>query len=284
MHGLRLTERSARAPKEAAMFVRSKGSHDSFFALAKVQQILVQAGARSHPFELPQRYYDWSMMLASFPASASRVRRLLPSTKLAPVQIVPGLGLVSLAAFEYRQAATLAPYNEVAIMIPVRCQARVNFPLLPLLFPSWFKDLGFYVVHLPVTTQEACDIGVSLWGFPKFVADIRFREEEGVRRCHLRHDGKHILTFEAKVPRNEAERFKDYLAYPVKDDYLLKTQVQTKARYAERRFPFGASFQLGDHPIAEQIRELRPWQIALGRLYGVQAKSLLNEASERIPV
>jgi hypothetical protein len=266
------------------MFVKSRGSHDSFFAYAKVHQILVQAGTRSHPFELPQRYYDWSMMLASFPAPASRVRRLLPSEKLAPVQIVPGLGLVTLAAFEYRQAATLAPYNEVAIMIPVRCQARVNLPLLPLLFPHWFKDLGFYVHHLPVTTQEACDVGVSVWGFPKFVADIQFHEDGGVRRCHLRQDGKHILTFEVKIPRSETEQFKDYLAYPVKENHLLKTQVQSKARYAERRLPFGASFSLGEHPIADELRALRPWKIALGRLYGVQAKSLLNEASARIPI
>ena len=121
-------------------------------------------------FELPQRYYDWEFMLASFPASTSAVRRHLPSPKLKPVELVPGTTLVSLGAFEYRKAKSLKPYNEVAIMFPVRCQPAFGVPALPLLLPTWFKDVGYYVLHLPVTMPDSCAAGVQIWNFPKVVA------------------------------------------------------------------------------------------------------------------
>lgn len=259
---------------------------DRFLATAspKLQVLKVERAGRSWVFELPQRYFDWTMMMAHFPASAARVRELLPSRELQPVQIVPGIALVTLAAFEYHRAATLAPYNEVAMMVPVRCQARSNPPFLPLVFPHWFKDLGFYVFKLPVTTQEACDIGIEIWGFPKFVAEIEFESEGEVRRCHLRYEGKHVLTLQQKIPVFAVEQAMDFLAYPVKERELLKTLVQTKARYVERRLPFGASCMLGDHPIADELRGLSMWRHAFGRLYGMKAESLLNGPSDRIPV
>ncbi len=249
-----------------------------------IKTISVTTAGRTWPFELPQHYLDWSMIMAHFPAWTSKVRRRLPSAKLQPVQIVPGLAMVSLAAFEYREAATLAPYNEVAIMIPVRCQAKCNLPLLPLLFPHRFKDLGFYIFHLPVTTQEACDIGIDHWGFPKFVADIKFHSGGGVRRCDLQYEGRQVLTLEQNIPSSETAQSMDFLAYPVKNGDLLKTLVHTKARYAKCRLPFGAKCTLGNHPIADELRGLGMWRHAFGRLYGVRAESLLNDFSERIPV
>jgi acetoacetate decarboxylase len=266
------------------MFTKVRGGVERVFGDASPKRREVTRQGRTWLFELPQFYEDWTMMMAHFPASASRVRGLLPSTKLQPVQIIPGLALVTVAAFEYRHAATLAPYNEVAMMIPVRFQAKSNPPLLPLLFPHWFTDLGFYIFRLPVTTQEACDIGIEIWGFPKFVADIKFHSDAGVRRCSLQYEGKHVLTLEHNIPVSEVDRSMDFLAYPVKDREFLKTLVQTKARYAERRLPFGASCTLGDHPIADELRGLGMWRYSFGRLYGTKAQSLLNGPSERVAV
>lgn len=266
------------------MLTRTGRGKRTVFGNVVPKKLDVQRHGRIWAFQVPQHYLSWEMMMAHFPASASRVRGLLPSSKLQPIQIVPGLALVTLAAFEYHRAATLAPYREVAIMIPVRLQAMINLPLLPLLFPHWFRDVGFYIVHLPVTTQEACDIGIEIWGFPKFVAQIDFQSANGVRKCSLWDQNEHVLTLEQNIPVSETERSMNFLAYPVKGGELLKTLVQTKARYTERRLPLGASCTLGNHRIANQLRGLGMWKYAFGRLYGIKAESLLNEPSERIPV
>src|SRR5262245_27716923 len=123
------------------MLNRAERQADGFFPGVQVESIDVAVEDRRWRVELPQRYHDWSFMMAHFPASARKVRQLLPSDKLVPVPLLPGIAVVSIAAFEYRRMATLAPYNELAIMVPVRRQPTVNIPAVPLLFPQWFRDV-----------------------------------------------------------------------------------------------------------------------------------------------
>jgi hypothetical protein len=263
------------------MLKRDRRSSGFFKNVRPVRQKIEVAG-RVHEIELPQRYYDWEFMMAHFPASASGLRAALPSAKLAPVEIVPGLGVLSVAAFEYRRAEDLAPYNEVAVMTPVRLQPGVNLPALPLLFPDWFADLGFYIFHLPVTTQQSCDVGVGFWNFPKTVADIAFDEDAATRTCRWRADGADVLalTVSKAATRDVSINF---TAYPVKDGDILTTLVQTHGRYFITNLPGGARLALGDHAVASRLRGLRPWRLAIGRTYATGAESLLNAASARTP-
>ena len=232
-------------------------------------------------FELPQRYYDWSFMMAHFPAPTRNVETLVPVEGLEAVQIVPGLAVISLAAFEYRQMATLAPYNEVAIMIPVRYRPSRNIPLLPLLYPDEY-DVGFWVHHLPVGTREACAAGVQVWGFPKVVAKITFEDVGWMRRCHLEEDGQHVLTLSAAMGETRLESRRFY-AYSVLNGQLLKTSVDTRAQYHTWSVPGGASVTLGTHPIARALRELCVQTTAFSGLFAFTAKSRLH-AGELIDV
>ena len=142
-------------------------ARDEFFENAKSSEVSIKHEGRSYTFMLPLRYYDWSLMLANFPAPTASIRALLPSRTLVPVELLPGLSVVTLVAFDHRRVEGLDRYQEVSVMMPVRLKPRWNVPLLPLLFPHWFPDLGFWVEHLPVTSQPACDAGVAIWGFPK---------------------------------------------------------------------------------------------------------------------
>ena len=45
--------------------------------------------------------------MAHFPASSRPVRNLVPAESLQPVELVPGISVVTLAAFEYRRSAQL---------------------------------------------------------------------------------------------------------------------------------------------------------------------------------
>lgn len=248
---------------------------DGFFDDVKVKVVTVRRGNRTYRFELPQRYYDWSFMMAHFPACAAKVRALVPG-KLQPVQLAPGVGIVSLAAFEYRRTATLKPYNEFSIMVPVLPHPAASIPALPLLYPDRYPDLGFYIRHLPVNTQEACDIGIEVWGFPKFLAEITFEDVGWMRRCRLEVDGKHVITLDVRTSETKTGA-RDFYAYPQKDGKFLKTRVETRLKYNETRFAGGASYMLGDHWIARELRVLGMRRIAVGRLYAFEAQSLLYE-------
>lgn len=252
----------------------------SFFAGVKIEQIELSTGVR---IGLPVRYYDWSAIMAHFPVPVSAVQKLLPTSKLKPAQLLPGTAILSMVAMEYRQIADVAPYNEFGIMAPVLYEPTVNIPGLPLLFPHWFRRFGLYVHHLPVTTQAAYDFGVEIWGYPKIVAEINFEDAGRVRRCRLRAGGKDIVTLEVKKLATRA-RSMNYYSYTVKDGQLLRTLIQTQGEYGIARFRGGASYTLGDHPIAEELRALGIAKTAVECLYAPQVQSMLHPAGERLPL
>lgn len=253
---------------------------EAFFAGVKIEQVELTTGVR---IGLPVRYYDWSAIMAHFPAPAAKVRKLLPSDKLQPALLMPGTAVVTMVAFEYRHIADVAPYNEFSISVPVLYEPTVNVPGLPLLFPHWFRRFGHYVHHLPVTTQEAYDFGVELWGYPKFVAEINFEELRNLRRCRLRAEGKDIVTLEVKKLAIRA-RSMTYHTYTAKDGQLLRTLVQLQGRYGIARFRGGASYTLGDHPITEELQTLGMGKTAVERMYVPQAQSVLHSAGDRLPL
>ena len=219
------------------------------------------------------RYYDWMMMTASFPAPMARVQELLPSDKLKPVQVVPGTARITLAAMEYRHIDVLSPYNEFGIFIPVVYEK-----------PGTVSDLpGHYVWQLPVTTQEACDGGVTWYGFPKFVAQIDFDHLGEDLRCRVQAEGQEIITLEVKQVPTSPKSWEWY-TYTVKDNHLLRTLVQIQGQLGATGMREGAFCTLGDHPIAEKLRALDMDRASVEHQYAPQLQSILYApaAGERL--
>lgn len=252
----------------------------AFFDGVEVEQTELSTGTF---IGLPVRYLEWSAMMAHFPAPTAAIRRLLPTDRLKPAELVPGTGIVSLAAMEYRRIADVEPYNEFGIMVPVLYEPARNVPGLPLLMPDRFERFGLYVHHLPVTTEEARVFGVELWGYPKFVAEIGFEETGRARRCRLSCDGKAIATLEVAKSATRA-RPMNLFSYTVKDGQLLRTRIQAEGQMSSARFRGGASCDLGDHPVAEELRDLGMRRTAVERLYAPQVQSMLHRASVRMPL
>jgi len=251
---------------------------ENFFAGVEIEQVELSTGFR---IGLPVRYYDWSTIMAHFPVPAAAVRRLLPTDRLKPAQLMPGTAILSMVAMEYRQIADVDPYNEFGIMVPVLYEPTVNIPGLPLLFPHWFKRFGLYIHHLPVTTQAAYDFGVEIWGYPKIVVEIGFEDTGQVRRCRLRAEGKDIVALEVEKLATRA-RPMNFYSYTVKGGQLLRTLIQTQGQFGMARFRGGASYTLGDHPIAEELRALGMGKTAVECLYAPQVQSMLHPAGERL--
>jgi hypothetical protein len=250
--------------------LRKEGATDkAFFTGVKVEEIEV-SGVR---VRFPIRYFDSSMIAASFPAPAAKVQEVLPSDKLKPVQVMPGTAAVALAAMEYRHIDGLAPYNEFGVMLPVVYQTADNIPGLP----------GLYVLHLPVTTEEARWGGVEIYGYPKFIAEISFEDAGEMRRCRIRAEGKDIITLEVKKPVSQPQSWELY-TYTVKDGQLLRTLIQQQGQIGTSDVRGGASYTLGDHTIAEELRALGMDKTSVLHQYAPQSQSMLHLSGERLPL
>jgi len=204
--------------------------------------------------ELPIRYYETSMMGAAFPASATRLQQLTPEP-LRVVETWPGQVPLAIICFDYTET-DIGAYGEIGITWPVVDSRRRPPPLLPLLFEKRWPGLGFWVHHLPVTTPIANHAGRSLWGYPKFVAEIDFEWQGATRICTLREGGEEILKLSigTRMPARP-QRF-DAVTYSVLGNELLRTRVAVDGVGMRKMRGGAAELALGQHRVGREIAEL----------------------------
>lgn len=232
----------------------------------------------SRHVNLPIRYRDAESMMAFFPLPTRHVRGLLRSPRMRPVEVVPGYSVVAFAAFEYRDT-DIGPYNEFGICFPILYKNPLSIPLLPVLFEKSYPRLGFYIQHLPVTTEIACRAGREFYGYPKFVADIHFEMTEEERICHLREGGKHILSLAVNRPEGKLRQEERRLVtYSILGERELKTVLQTKMRIEHRRIR-GATLTLGEHAIARDLKRFEISTKILESRYADEMEAVLPAPS-----
>jgi hypothetical protein len=209
-------------------------------------------------------------MKADFPAPAAKIQEILPSQKLKVVQHVPGRTMVSILAMEYRRVEYMDPYNELAIAVPVQYVTGQDNQGLP----------GLFVLQLPVTTEQARWGGVEITGLPKFIADISFDDQGELCRSEARADGKKIITLECKRLSPELRSGDQYIL-SVKDNRLLGVLFHVEGQVGAGSAPGGASFRLGDHPIADALRTLEIDHTSAGHEYAPLLSATLNPPKGR---
>ncbi len=205
-------------------------------------------------FDLPILYFREDSFALFFSASVEKVRKFLPSQNLRPVLLSKKKAVVVIAAFNYVETS-IGPYGELGIAIPV-VHMRRPLPVLPLIRESSCKGFGMWVAHLPVTTTVAKEAGRQVWGYPKFVADMDFKVFPEYIECTLSEKQQHILT--VRAPRKGLVRKdnKPLITYSVADGNLIKTTIEQRAIYMMDLLPDNALLDLGEHPVAQFLREL----------------------------
>jgi len=231
--------------------------------------------------EVPILYRDIFAVVSVFVAPTLALKELLPTSKLVPVEFLPGKGLLGFMATEYRDT-TIGPYKEFIIMVPARYRPRFNPPVTPALRMSLSLSFEVYIWQLPLTSEVGLHAGIDIWGFPKFLADIDFTEDENSVTCTLAEEGEHIITLEVKKTPARMKTYFDYTIFSVKDRDLLRTHVSGISETLGRSFrPGTARLTLGEHPVSRRIREVAPGKSVL-TMYIPQAQLILPEAQERL--
>ena len=228
----------------------------SFFAGVEQEDVAI----RDFKGKSPLFYREAHIMGAVFTADLDALRKALPDPWYRPFQILPGRGLIALHCMEYRDT-DIGPYNEVSLAIPVRRSG--SLPPLELLSSLRSGDHHAYIADLPVDTEPALYGGIDFFNYPKYLADITFRETSTHRVCTLRDRDTHdlILEFEGRrlAARTAAPSERDLLTlhtYPRIEDRpnharLLVNRIERASRLCR-----GAGLRYGPHPRADAFKNL----------------------------
>lgn len=204
--------------------------------------------------DLPVCVRDAVQMTALFLVPSAPARALLGDSRLRVAEILPGRAVCVIAAVEYLDN-DLGSYNEVAISLLVERANEASWPVVGPLLKLVRGGLGAYIHRLPVTTAFSRDAGRDIWGFPKTVDDIIFRDDGGRRTCTLRVDGAHVLDL--TIPRGGTRSMPRMPqdAYAVRDGVLFHTPSTMWGDGVAFRLG-GAELTLGPHRWADELRSM----------------------------
>lgn len=133
-----------------------------------------------------------------FTASLKRIEKLLPSG-CRPLMVAPDTVLACVFCLEHRESP-LGPYNEAIVGVLLTGARGSLLGPLEALKSLVLGKSEVFICQLPVSLEAARKQGVRLFGFPKFTAEIVFRETATHRICTLRDKAslELILEFDLK--------------------------------------------------------------------------------------
>ncbi len=228
-----------------------------------IDQTEITAGEITLP--APAFYRQVQMMLAVFTADLAVARDLLPSERFRPLTLLPGRALIGVNCFEYGDTP-VGRYNEVSISIGIQIDQPWLPPSLAVARSTLSQDFHAHILTLPVNTEIAWRVGVEIFSYPKFLADIRFTEVGPRRRCDVqdRETGALIFAFEGEKlrtrsrPRDEAT----FHSYPIIDG--SPAHARMRVNQLERGGTMlgrGFRIQLGEHEGSRSLAALSPGRL-----------------------
>lgn len=227
---------------------------DDFYDWDGARQEVTLWGRR---YRLPAFYHDNDVFTSLHTASYEKVAAALPSDMLRLVRWTDGRALLSVTAFRYHAVTSsgpdvqsMAPYGEVSVA------AVVTMGPAPRVTPLLQSRVSGFVLHLPVTTREARDAGVIVYGFPKFVADMHFDEEPGCRQVEVSEGEDTILTLTVRPAGPVLTDKRPLVAYTALHGELLETVIPVRGRMQIRFGRAAGELRLGNHEVGRQLRGL----------------------------
>lgn len=202
----------------------------------------------------PAFYQDIMSMTVFMLAPSEKLKELLPSKRLRPYRITPWHSVLVIMPLEYRQS-DIGPYNEIIFGIPVTLDR--DTPMFTGILRGMPDVPQVYIHQMPVTTEIALELGVELLGFPKFIADISFFEEEGWISCKMESEAQHILTIRGrKLPLKQFPRSRmNPIGY--RKGYLLRCEwIDSQREIGISKRAEDVKLELGEHRVGKELREL----------------------------
>ena len=214
----------------------------------------------------PLMYYPHRMVTGVFTADLDRVRERLPSASLHPVRWGRDRAAVAVFGAFYpcvsdasREGAVA--YGESGVFVLVTHGEHDAPPFVPLLglpVPERYH-YGLFTLHMGLTGPPASSMiegGRRMYGLPKFAVDLRYEERSGFDRVTASEDG-HVLWDLTVRTEGKPEAF-DIItpSYSDLDGQLLRSHDRAAGFQVQGRGKGCATLELGEHPVAEDLRGL----------------------------
>lgn len=214
------------------------------------------------PTLTPNFYYRISTARLVMLARSRDIRTRLPKA-LAPLEVAPGVGIVSVMFFRY-DVCDIDFYTEAAVGVAVRPARHGKLGFADLASSLANDHLHSYVLSLPVSTQIARVRGHDGYGFPKWVTglDVSIDADRVVARVG-NGTGEVDLGVSAVTPSQvkyaTGERVSTLTSYTSLGGAWHSTLSQANVLSAgTARFPRGVDLQIGQGRMADDLRVLKP--------------------------
>ncbi len=237
------------------------------FQLRHAPQPLQLNDQISKNYLFPTFYGDVTCAIGIFMCSYDRAQALMPHPKIKPIRMTKGRSLVAFSCYEYKNVLNVAPYNEIAMTIPVMVDPAINVPILPMIL-NVFSNFGYYVFSMPVTSLENKIRGRKIWGLPKEVQEIDLFEE-GNDCVTVAKEESGEAYFKLRVPmQGKPTPFdvKTYL-YSRLGNQFLKSETNFKATFQVKKYmqllfqkdvkPDRSYLEIGNSPSAQMLNDLQ---------------------------
>ena len=184
---------------------------------------------------------------AMFRVDAAAVAKLLPGDAFEVLEIEAGVAQLILGLIDYRDN-DLGDYNEAAIIFFVKPRGAAA------------DQAGTFIYRLPVNQLFTCEAGCKIWGFPKSVEEVDIVYTAERASCRLVMDGRTVfsLSIPRAQPETEAlEEGESLYTYTYIDGVAHRTGLRNGGRGTTVNADPGAiELELGDHPLADELRGL----------------------------
>ncbi|MEV5759482.1 acetoacetate decarboxylase family protein [Streptomyces tendae] len=214
------------------------------------------------PTLTPNFYYSISTARLTMLAPSRAIRTRLPE-ELSPLEIVPGLGLVSVMFFSY-DVCDIDFYTEAAVGIAVRPARHGKLGFFDLVTGLKNEHLDSYVLSLPVSTEIAQVRGHDGYGFPKWVTELDVGIDDHRTTARVANGSGGVdLSLRANTPAQKAwlsgERVSSLTSYTKINGAWHSTLNQTNVLTAgTTRSTSGITLQLGEGRMSDDLRSLKP--------------------------
>ncbi|MBI0295321.1 acetoacetate decarboxylase family protein [Streptomyces sp. PRKS01-29] len=210
----------------------------------------------------PNFYYRISTARLTMLARSRAIRARLPE-ELAPLEVAPGIGLVSVMFFRY-DVCDIDFYAEAAVGIAVKPARHGKLGFFDLVAALKNEHLDSYVLSLPVSTEIAQVRGHDGYGFPKWVTALDVDIDAHRTTARVANDsGGTDLSLSVPTPAQDIHRggesVSSLTSYTSINGAWHSTLSQTNVLSAgTARLPRDVGLQLGEGRMADDLRSLNP--------------------------
>lgn len=218
--------------------------------------------------QTPNFYYAMSSARLTMIAPSSAIRQQIPD-ELSPLEVAPGLGVVSMMLFRY-DVCDIDFYTEAAVGVAVRPARHGGgaTAVTDLVAALGNDHLHSFVLALPVNTKIAQVRGRDGYGFPKWVTDLDVDIDDGRTTARIANaDGDVDIAFSAATPKQKRFRtgtkVSALTSYTERGGAWHATLNQTNVLASGTSlFPRGVNLTLGEGRMSDSLRALRPIRTA----------------------